>query len=312
MISNNFKNDVLNGLSAERKFLSSKYFYDDNGSRIFQKIMKMKDYYLPECETEILTIQSAQIVQEVAHEQLDIIELGAGDGSKSVLLLEAFVKAGKSIRYIPFDISSEILQDNLKNVKSVLPGVPVELMAGDYFDTLKKLDNYHSPKLVMFMGSNIGNFKGDKGLEFIRFVNGFLQKGDYLLMGTDLKKHPETILAAYFDQEGITAKFNLNLLKRINRELHADFDLTAFEHYASYDPITGAALSYLISLQDQIVTIGPEKHVFHFHKFEAIHTEVSQKYSLKDLKLFGEKTGFAATRHFLDKKGYFSLSLFIK
>jgi L-histidine Nalpha-methyltransferase len=307
-----FQNDVVSGLSAENKFLSSKYFYDERGSRIFQEIMKMDSYYLPACETEILTQQATQIVQELGLENLDVVELGAGDGSKSVLLLEAFVQSGVHIQYMPFDISAEILEDNVRNVHAKLPDVMVEPIAGDYFQTIRQLRDRDVPRLVMFMGSNIGNFRGDRGIEFIKFVNSYLREGDFLLLGADLKKHPSTILAAYADVGGITARFNLNLLRRINEELDADFDLAAFEHYATYDPISGAALSFLISLKKQRVNIRQVDLLVEFEKHEAIHMEVSQKYSLKDLKELGIKTGFSTAKHFLDGKAYFALSLFKK
>mgnify|MGYP001627259999 CR=1 FL=1 len=307
-----FQKDIVNGLSAEKKFLSSKYFYDERGSRIFQEIMKMDSYYLPACETEILSQQSAQIVREIGLDELEVVELGAGDGSKSVLLLEAFVNAGIQIKYMPFDISAEILEDNRFIVQEKLPQISIETVAGDYFETIKRLKDGKVPRLVMFMGSNIGNFRGDRGVEFIRFVNGFLQEGDFLLLGADLKKHPSAILAAYADQEGITARFNLNLLRRINHELDADFDLNGFEHYATYDPVSGAALSFLISLKKQQVNIRKADLLVEFELHEAIHMEVSQKYNLQDLKELGKKTGFSTAKHFLDSANYFSLSLFRK
>ncbi len=310
MGSNSFLNDVVLGLSDPQKHLPSKYFYDEKGSRIFQEIMHMEEYYLPGCEMEILKEQSQNIAKDIAHEEFEIIELGAGDGSKTSVFLEGLLKTGKKITYIPLDISSDILKVNQQLLKEKYPDLPVKPIPGDYFYTIKKLDSNSKPRLVMFMGSNIGNFPGEKAIEFIRFVNNYLNPGDYFLMGVDLKKNPHTIRAAYNDKEGITKRFNLNLLERINRELSADFDLGAFEHYGVYNPKDGAALSFLISLEDQEVTIGERS--FSFEKHETIHTEVSQKYSLKELDQLANLTDFSWERHFTDSKEYYSLSLFRK
>lgn len=310
MGSDSFINDVIWGLSDPQKHLPSKYFYDEKGSRIFQEIMQMEEYYLPKCEMEILNKQSQKIAYEISHEEFDVIELGAGDGSKTMIFLEAVLQTNKKITYIPMDISSDILEVNRKHIEEKLPDLNVEPLAGDYFNTIKTLASKSKPRLVMFIGSNIGNFPGEKAIEFIRFVNDYLDPGDYFLMGVDLKKNPHVIRAAYNDKGGVTKRFNLNLLERINRELGGDFNLKSFEHYGVYNPLDGAALSFLVSMQDQDVHIAD--HTFHFDKYETIHTEVSQKYSLKDLDQLAVRTGFIWDKHFLDSLGYYSLSLFRK
>jgi L-histidine Nalpha-methyltransferase len=310
MGSDSFINDVIWGLSDPQKHLPSKYFYDEKGSRIFQEIMQMDEYYLPACEMEILYKQSQKIAMEISHDEFDIIELGAGDGSKTLIFLEAVVNIGKKITYIPMDISEEILKVNRQHILEKLPDLSVEVLPGDYFSTIRAIESRPKPRLVMFMGSNIGNFPGEKAIEFIRFVNDYLNPGDYFLMGVDLKKNPHVIRAAYNDKKGITKKFNLNLLERINRELGGDFDIQAFEHYGVYNPLDGAALSFLVSMEEQDVHIA--NHTFHFDQYETIHTEVSQKYSLKDLDQLATKTGFSWDRHFTDSRGFYSLSLFRK
>ncbi len=166
------------------------------------------------------------------------------------------------------------------------------------------------PRLIMFLGSNIGNFKGAFVIEFIQFVNGFLKQGDFFMIGVDLKKNPHTIFKAYNDTAGITKRFNLNLLERINRELGGDFDLEGFDHYATYNPVDGVAESYLVSLKEQRVKI--EEREFCFEKDEVVHMEVSQKFSLEDLDSLAAKTGFTWNTYFTDRKRYFSLSLFRK
>lgn len=305
-----FKEEVLQGLGQKQKHLSSKFFYDDQGSRIFQEIMQMDEYYLPKSETEILKDQSDAIISQIPFTELDVVELGAGDGTKTLLFLEAAIRKGLKLTYIPLDISEDILKVNEENIRRTLPELPVLPLAGDYFGTIKKLENRHLPRLILFLGSNIGNFKGAYAIEFIQFVNGFLKPGDFFLMGVDLKKNPHTILKAYNDAAGITKRFNLNLLERINRELGGDFDLEGFDHYATYNPVDGVAESYLVSLKEQRVKI--EEREFIFEKDEVIHMEVSQKYSLEDLDSLAAKTGFSWDTHFTDRKRYFSLSLFKK
>lgn len=307
---NSFRKDVVRGLASDQKYLSSKYFYDEKGSRIFQEIMQLEEYYLPECETEILVQQSGQILNHIPFDELDVIELGAGDGTKTVVFLEKAVQMGKEITYFPMDISADILVVNQQHVRKKLKDLAVVPLTGDYFVTIKELKRREKPRLVMFMGSNIGNYQGEKSIEFIRFINDFLNPGDFFLMGVDLKKNPHVIRAAYNDEGGVTKRFNLNLLERINRELGGDFELKAFEHYGVYNPLDGEALSFLVSLENQDVHIGNQ--TFHFDAYETIHTEISQKYSLKELDQMAVKTGFSWDRHFTDSKGYYSLSLFRK
>ncbi len=306
-----FEVDVKAGLSKVPKQLSSKYFYDKKGDQLFQEIMKLEEYYLPACEAEILRTQTFSIADRIPDQQVDVLELGAGDGSKTVIFLENLIKSDKKIKYIPMDISSNILEINKENIHKTIPDLDIEPVTGDYFHTMQILKDQMNTKLVLFLGSNIGNYRGEAAVRFLQMVHGFLHQGDYLLMGVDLKKNPKTILAAYNDKKGVTKNFNLNLLERINRELGADFNVTAFDHYPCYDPVAGIAFSYLVSLEAQKVTFedGTE---FGFKINELIHTEVSQKYSLEELSILGSKIGFSEVRHFTDEKGYFSTSLFKK
>lgn len=303
-----FEKDILSGLKAQPKRLFSKYFYDDKGSQIFQEIMQMDSYYLPKSETEILRQQSREIIDQLPNATYDIVELGAGDGTKTALFLEALLKAGKKISYLPLDISPEILAFNQKVLKEKFPKLNILPIAGDYFETLKKIEHRKNPKVVLFMGSNIGNFEGDKAVEFLRFVREFLNKGDVFMLGADLKKHPQTILKAYNDPEGITKRFNLNLLHRINRELEGNFIPENFDHYACYDPQNGQTKSFLISRTNHKVSVAGQ--TITFEKNEAIHMEISQKYSLSHLVEIRERAGFEREHFFTDSKGYFSISLF--
>ncbi|NHE59155.1 L-histidine N(alpha)-methyltransferase [Cyclobacterium plantarum] len=308
MTQTNFEKDILNGLQSNPKRLFSKYFYDEKGSAIFQEIMHMPEYYLPGCETEILRLRAKDIIRELPSKGYDVVELGAGDGTKTALFLDALLREKKNITYIPLDISPDILSVNEQFMRQKLPELAVKPIAGDYFDTLKSIKERDKPKVILFLGSNIGNFEGEKALDFIQFVKTFMSKGDYFMLGVDLKKHPRTILSAYDDPAGITKKFNINLLERINRELNADFDTAGFDHYASYDPLSGATKSFLISNMAQKVQVAGQ--TIGFHAFEPIHMEVSQKYSLEDLDQIRFKAGFSTDHHFTDSKSYFSISLF--
>lgn len=306
-MNNAFLKDTLTGLSSTPKTLSSRYFYDAIGDGIFQEIMQMEEYYLPACELEIIQQKTAAIAGEIPSSTIDIVELGAGDGTKTVHFLQGLMDAGKEITYIPLDISTNVLNINKNHISKQLPDLQIESIAGDYFETMEALKERKNPKIVLFMGSNIGNFQDEKAVDFLRLVKSHMTDEDSLLVGADLKKNPKTILAAYNDKAGITKRFNLNLLIRMNRELGANFVVENFDHYAFYDPASGTSFSYIVSLQKQVVEIADQQ--FHFDKNECIHTEVSQKYSLADLENLSQKTGFAKFTPFLDAKGWFCLGL---
>ncbi|MFB0945590.1 MAG: L-histidine N-alpha-methyltransferase [Spirosomataceae bacterium] len=306
-MNNAFLKDMLKGLSSTPKTLSSRYFYDAIGDGIFQEIMQMKEYYLPACELEIIQKKTKNIAAEISAEKIDVIELGAGDGTKTVYFLKGLIDAGKEITYIPLDISANVLEINREHISARLPDLIIESIAGDYFETMKSLKERNNPKIVLFMGSNIGNFKDESAVDFLKLVKSYMTVGDTLLVGADLKKNPKTILAAYNDKSGITKRFNLNLLARMNRELGADFTVADFDHYAFYDPASGTSFSYIVSLENQTVNIADE--TISFSKNECIHTEVSQKYSLEDLERISSKAGFAKFTPFLDSKEWFCLGL---
>ncbi|SOE19657.1 dimethylhistidine N-methyltransferase [Spirosomataceae bacterium TFI 002] len=306
-MNNSFLKDTLQSLSQNPKVLNSKYFYDAAGDHIFQEIMEMEEYYLPKCELEIIKEKTNEIASQLGEGTIDVIELGAGDGSKTVHMLSNLLEMGKKVHYIPLDISANVLKINCDLVQSKLPSLDIEAIAGDYFDTMKALKLRKNPKLVLFLGSNIGNFKDERAIEFIKLIKSHMNSNDKLLIGADLKKNPKTILAAYNDKEGITKRFNLNLLSRMNRELGANFDITKFDHYPFYDPSTGICSSYIVSLEKQRVDIFDRTILF--EKNECIHTEVSQKYSLQDLEDISKAAGFGSFTPYLDHKEWYCLGL---
>lgn len=303
-----FKEEVLNGLQKNPKSLSSKYFYDDEGSRIFQEIMDMPEYYLPAAESEIILTQSEAIAKRINLAKLDIIELGAGDGRKMVHFVEVLSQHIPELSYFPLDISEGILKANEELIKKKLPTVYFEGLAGDYFRTLPKLKDRNSPKLIVFAGSNIGNFRAEKAIDFLKFIKSEMKPGDFFILGVDLKKNPKKILPAYSDAQGITKRFNINLLKRINRELNGNFELEAFDHYATYHPISGAAESFLVSLKRQTVSIGNEK--IEFGKDEVIQTEISQKYDRALLEELSHAAEMSLDSWYSDSEELFAWVLF--
>jgi len=306
----NFKKEVLEGLCKSPKTLPSKYFYDDEGSRIFQEIMDMPEYYLPAAEMEIIHHHSPVISQKITGKELDVIELGAGDGRKIGFFLKTISQSVDCLTYFPLDISKGILEENAKRIGEEVPKVKIEPMWGDYFLSLPKISERKKPRVIVFAGSNIGNFKKEQAVDFLKFIAKELNPGDFFILGVDLKKDPKKILAAYNDAQGITKRFNLNLLTRINRELDADFELEAFDHYASYHPINGAAESFLISLKKQSVRIG-EKAI-RFDKDEVIQTEISQKYDLPLLQELSRASGLTLDSSYMDSQALFSWTLFFR
>ena len=304
--TNQFYNDVIKGLAATPKRLSSKYFYDAKGDKIFQELMDCEEYYPTKCELEIFSEQTAELAQAIAGDggPFDLIELGAGDAMKSTYLLRYLLEQGIDFNYLPIDISDNVISYLNSTLPVTLPGLNITGLNGEYFDMLKKAATLSSRrKVVMFLGSNVGNMPVSEAIGFIKELNRHLSPGDMLLIGIDLKKAPKTVLAAYNDREGITKRFNLNLLERINRELNGDFDLQQFDHYASYDPDTGACKSYLVSLSDQTINIGDE--TISFAKDEYIYMEISQKFTIKQTEQMAREAGFTPVRELFDSKQWF-------
>jgi L-histidine Nalpha-methyltransferase len=302
-----FYQDVLDGLSAEFKHLSSKYFYDEKGDKLFQEIMSCPEYYLTRCETEIFSQQTAAIADVISMqgEPFDIIELGAGDGTKTIHLLKYLVKQGKNFQYLPVDISDHILAELELKMKNQIPELSIKTLNGEYFEMLAQATKLSSRrKIVLFLGSNIGNMPVREARQFCKSMREALNPGDLVLMGFDLVKNPKVILAAYNDTAGITREFNLNLLRRINNELDADFKIDSFDHYCTYDPATGSCKSYLVSLREQVVNF-PSKSI-RFQKDESIWMEISQKYSLLGIKQIAAATSFTTVNEFTDSKEWFA------
>ncbi|NOX85246.1 MAG: L-histidine N(alpha)-methyltransferase [Chlorobi bacterium] len=308
-----FAIDVINGLEKKNKSLPSKYFYDEEGDRLFQQIMNMPEYYLTRCEFEILAEQRKEICDAIGafNASFNLIEFGAGDGLKTKLLLKYLTDRKADFTYYPVDISLHILDELTADLQDEFPSLQVAPVHDDYFGALRQMGNFNNRRNVtLFLGSNIGNFHYDEAAGFLKQFVSNSRSGDMLLLGVDLQKDPGIISLAYDDPHGITAAFNLNLLRRMNNELGADFDLDKFGHYTYYEPASGEVLSFLISLENQLVYFPDSDQTISFEKNELVHTEISKKYKPEELEELAISQGLKPVSHFLDSKNYFTDTLF--
>lgn len=302
---------VLEGLSETPKQLPSRYFYDDLGSQLFQEIMGLDEYYLTGCELEILREQRAAILAPLIDRPMNLVDLGCGDGLKTMVLLEHLSEAGADLRYVPIDISEKAMRSVIETARERLPELQIAGVVGEYSDGMEWLRKELGDRanLVLFLGSNIGNFNRLRARTFLRRLWNSLRTDDHVLVGFDLKKDIDVLLAAYDDRRGVTGRFNLNLLERINEELGADFDVTKFRHFATYDVYQGAMTSYLVSLERQTVQIDSLEHHIDFEAWEPVHTEYSYKFLESDITALAQDTGFSIEGQFFDSKHYFTDSL---
>ncbi|MBF9237277.1 L-histidine N(alpha)-methyltransferase [Hymenobacter sp. BT683] len=300
---------VAEGLRRTPKTLSSMYFYDDIGSQLFQQIMKLPEYYPTRAEFSIFREHGAALAAALSPQAggaFALVELGAGDGAKTKLLLRELLRAGTAFTYAPVDISEGAMTGLVESLRQELPALHVAPLVSDYATALTELRTRPGSKAVLFLGSNIGNFHPTDRLDFLRKLAFPLAPADRLLIGFDLQKDPRRIRAAYDDAQGITAAFNLNLLTRLNRELGADFDLAKWQHYTDYNPLNGAVRSYLVSTHAQQVRIEALDETFEFAAWEVIHTENSYKFTLRQIEELAAEAGLRVVESFTDAAGDFA------
>lgn len=311
-----FLQDVVSGLTQSPKSLPSKYFYDELGDKLFQKIMGLEEYYLTRKEFEILEKQHASIMAGVLSKtkSFNLVELGAGDGLKTKILLRYLKrKSDVDFTYFPVDFSGSALEELQINLEHELPGIQVKGIQNTYRGSLKiKPWENGLPNLILFLGSNIGNFTLAEAKDVLTHLSESCKSGDWVLLGIDLKKDPAIILRAYNDQKGVTRDFNLNLLKRINNELGANFILDEFIHWPTYDPVTGECRSYLVTRTPQKVTFPDAGISVNLEAFEPIWTEVSRKSSPEEIENLADEFGFRVCDIFTDSEDYFANVLWEK
>lgn len=302
-----FALDVLTGLSEQPKSLPSRYFYDARGSQLFARICDLDSYYLTRCEAEILTEQGDRLIEALGGEPINLVDLGAGDGRKTYILLRHLLRTGQDVTLVPIDISEAAMQVLMADVEVLFPALSVQGIVGEYFEGLHTLRNMRDRRnLVLLLGSNLGNFTQSQARFFLRRLWEALNPNDLLLIGFDLKKDIDVLMAAYDDPEKLTAAFNVNLLHRINRELGGHLDPDRFRHYATYNVSRGAMESYLVSLEDQEVVVDALHRSFTFSAWEPIHVEYSYKYLEEDIAALCGATGFTSELVLYDARGWFT------
>jgi L-histidine N-alpha-methyltransferase len=300
---------VAAGLRKMPKALSSMYFYDDAGSRLFQQIMDLPEYYPTRAEFAIFREHGAALAAALSpagSPNFSLVELGAGDGTKTQLLLRELLRTNTAFTYAPVDISAGAMTGLVDTLRQELPTLRVAPVVEDYATALTQLRTWSGTKAVLFLGSNIGNFGPGERLNFLRQLAAPLGPADRLLIGFDLQKDPRRVRAAYDDAQGVTAAFNLNLLTRLNRELGADFDLAHWQHYTDYSPLSGAVRSFLVSTRAQQVHIAALEETVDFAAWEVIHTENSFKFTLPQIETLAAEAGLRVVTYFTDAAGDFA------
>jgi dimethylhistidine N-methyltransferase len=297
------REEVLEGLQKPAKYIASKLLYDENGSRLFDEITKLDEYYPTRTESAIMQSSIEEIVALIGKEAL-LIEYGSGSSEKTRILLDHLPELAA---YIPIDISKEHLMKSVSEINRAYPDLHVLPVCADYTHPFKlpKTGNTVSHRLVYYPGSTIGNFHSKEAVDFLKQIAKVVGPGGSLLLGVDLKKDMKILHAAYDDREGVTAAFNLNLLVRLNRELNTDFQTNQFQHNAVYNKSKGRIEMHLVSLIDQTVHLNDTE--IPFKAGETIWTESSYKYSVEEFEQLAERAGFKVQRVWTDPGQMFSV-----
>lgn len=303
-----YADEVLQGLTAWHKTLPCKLLYDQRGSELFEEITRLPEYYLTRTELEILREHAKEIAAAVGG-PVSIVELGAGTATKTGTLLNAFAGRQMRVKYFPVDISSTALADAKKRVREQCPSAMVRPVVTDFGDGFHFLRDISGRKLVLYLGSSIGNFDWKDATDLLSRVREQLSPGDDLLLGTDMAKDASVLLPAYDDAQGVTAQFSKNILVRLNRELGADFDVDAFRHIAEWNPTHSRIEIFLQSARAQHVSLGVLRTVIQFRARERIHTENSYKYTIAMVEHMLCVSGFKLEKTWFDRRQWFGLHL---
>lgn len=297
--------DVRRGLSLDQKELDPKYFYDERGSELFELITELPEYYPTRSERRLLEATMPSLIHELAPASL--IELGAGSASKTRVILDAMRDVGSGRQYVPVDVSSDFLRETAAKLTAEYPSLRIDPAVADFSSDLD-LPPLERPALFAFLGSTIGNFREMAALDILKRVTSRMRGSDVFLLGVDLRKNPSTIEAAYNDSAGVTAQFNLNVLRVLNRELSSDFNLEAYSHRAIYDHERHRIEMHLDSTRDQTVTI-PAIGDIEIRRGESIRTELSYKYDRDTVASLFEKSGLCLERWLPADDDSFGLAL---
>jgi dimethylhistidine N-methyltransferase len=310
-IEKTFAEEISSSLNRDSKFISPKFFYDKKGSDLFEKICSLPEYYPTRTEISILRKLQPELSSYI-DENFRLVELGSGTSVKTRLILDVLTKLQDSVDYFPIDIS-EILTESSEELLKNYDGLHITGIIDTYEGGLEFLKNFDKKKnLIIFLGSSFGNFSPNDGFEFLKKINSTMKSGDLFLIGLDLIKDKQILESAYDDSQGVTAKFNLNILSRINDELDADFNLKNFSHLAIYNKEKQRIEMYLKSLVNQSVIVSKSDLLLNLEKDELIHTEHSHKYKLSQIHELLDNAGFEIKHTWLDDNKYFSLTLVSK
>jgi L-histidine Nalpha-methyltransferase len=303
--------DVQTGLQSRPRSLKPWMFYDALGSQLFEQITTLPEYYPTRTERSLLESHADSIVASACagSQPLRILELGAGTGSKTCLLLAAAARRRIGVVYMPLDISADALEIACGNVECTFPGVLIEPVVVDYVNTPPQLEEFDGCTVALHLGSSIGNFLPEESRTILRNLGSQLRGGDALVLGTDLVKDESTLVAAYDDNEGITAAFNLNILRRLNKELGADFDPLGFRHCVRWNPLESRIEMYLESARDQDVQIAAAELELDFRSGETIHTENSYKFTSETLGALLTDSGLEIETAWKDERDWYALTL---
>lgn len=318
-LNNEFAKDVEKGLNDKQKHISPKFFYDKKGSRLFEEICTQPEYYLNRIESQILNNSVDEILKIIGGQEISVIELGNGNSLKTRILLGPFLTKLKIVTYFPIDVSLKMLKKSIKDLFREYANLQIYGICSDYVSGLVKINAFMklkreipNKKFIIFLGSSIGNFDPKDAIDFLHSIARYVLKEDLLLIGIDLEKDKSILDRAYNDKNGITAKFNFNVLARINRELEGEFNISNFEHRSFYNIHKHRIEMHLESKLDQQVRIGAIGKMFYFKKGETIHTENSYKYSLRRLDKLVKKAGLQVIRDFTDPEEQYTLLLLKK
>ncbi|MGA9354246.1 MAG: L-histidine N(alpha)-methyltransferase [Terriglobales bacterium] len=309
--------EVQLGLTARPRSLSPWMFYDSEGSRLFERITTLPEYYPTRTERAILAAHADAIVAEahgagVRNDRsmpLRLVELGAGTASKTCILLKAALRLSDNVSYVPVDVCPDALELACQNIGRALPEVRIEPIVRNYVTHPLQLEPFDGITLALYIGTSIGNFSGEEAGLILRNLGSQLRTGDALLLGTDMVKDEPTLLAAYDDGAGVTAKFNLNILRRLNRELGADFDVARFRHRVHWNSIESRIEMHLESTREQIVRIEDADLDLHFTPGETIHTENSYKFTDHGIQRLLGEVDFHIRGVWKDSRSWYALTL---
>jgi L-histidine N-alpha-methyltransferase len=303
--------DVQAGLYSRPRTLKPWIFYDERGSDLFERITTLAEYYPARIEHSLLEGHADAIVAAACpgSQPLRIVELGAGTASKTCRLLAAAARRGTDVVYMPLDVSADALEIARRTVECTFPGVLVEPVVTNYVNNPPQLEEFDGPTLALYLGSSIGNFAPEESRLILRNVGSQLRSEDALLLGTDLAKDRRTMIAAYDDNQGVTAAFNLNILNRLNRELGANFDPAGFRHCVRWNAVESRIEMHLESIRDQKVEIADADLAFDFRSGETIHTENSYKFTNEMLGSLLLDSGFATQHAWKDEREWYALTL---